>query len=235
MGVIAETSFLQTSSFYSRKLGNIKTKSAQNGRDFPLVCFRGKMIGYTETLKRERDTDWGLCSGWEFAERERGLSAGSGGAVCRLPHTIKETSLHYSGPQDYETVSGYRRRLAVDAAWKGKRLFLQFDGAAHIAEVFLNGEKCAEHRCGYTAFRVEITDLVNFGGENELAVRSTAPRTHRPALRLRHRLPDLRRSVPGGLAGRAGAGAISRISTSLRRAATGWRPSSPSRARPGRG
>ena len=114
-----------------------------------------------------------LCSGWEFTERwsEDFLHFAGEAEPVRLPHTVRETSLHYSGPQDYETVSGYRRRLAVDAAWKGKRLFLQFDGAAHIAEVFLNGEKCAEHRCGYTAFRVEITDCVRFGEVNELAVR----------------------------------------------------------------
>lgn len=55
--------------------------------------------------------------------------------------------------------------------YRGKRLFLQFDGAAHFAEVYLNGEKLAEHACGYTAFRVEITSAVRYGMENRLAVR----------------------------------------------------------------
>ena len=125
-----------------------------------------------------------LCSGWEFTEQwsEDFLHFEGEAEPVRLPHTVRETSLHYSGPQDYEMVSGYRRRLPVDAAWTGKRLFLQFDGAAHIAEVFLNGEKLAEHRCGYTAFRVEITERVRFGEDNELAVRldSTENRTVPP-------------------------------------------------------
>ena len=37
--------------------------------------------------------------------------------------------------------------------------------------MYLNGEKIAEHACGYTAFRVEITSFVRYGMENLLAVR----------------------------------------------------------------
>ena len=114
-----------------------------------------------------------LCSGWEFAENwsEELLSGGGETVPVRLPHTVKETPLHYAGPQHYEGVYGYRRALDLPESLRGRRLFLQFDGAAHIAEVFFNGVKCAEHRCGYTAFRAEITDYVNFGGDNTICVR----------------------------------------------------------------
>lgn len=114
-----------------------------------------------------------LCSGWEFSPRwSEEFLAGQGGAeAVRLPHTVKETPLHYAGPEDYETLCGYRRKLRIPEEYRGKRLFLQFDGAAHIATVYLNGRECACHRCGYTAFRVEITDLVLYGGENAVTVR----------------------------------------------------------------
>ena len=114
-----------------------------------------------------------LCSGWEFAENwsEELLSGGGETVPVRLPHTVKETPLHYAGPQHYEGVYGYRRALDLPESLRGRRLFLQFDGAAHIAEVFFNGVKCAEHRCGYTAFRAEITDYVNFGSDNTICVR----------------------------------------------------------------
>ncbi len=113
-----------------------------------------------------------LCSGWEFTERwTEAFGAGEGeGVRVRLPHTVRESPLHYAGPQDYEMVSGYRRMLEIPESLRGKRLFLQFDGAAHIATVYLNGVQCAHHRCGYTAFRAEITDLAEYGGENRLAV-----------------------------------------------------------------
>ena len=113
-----------------------------------------------------------LCNDWEFTERcSAAFLRGEGaGTPVRLPHTVGLSPLHYASPADYERLSGYRRRLDIPEAYRGRRLFLQFDGAAHIATVYINGRECACHRCGYTAFRVEITALVEYGGENSLAV-----------------------------------------------------------------
>ena len=114
-----------------------------------------------------------LCSDWEFTrEWSAGFSYGEGHfARVSLPHTAGEVPLHYAKPEDYAGICGYRRLVSVPLEYRGKRLFLQFDGAAHLAEVYLNGEKIAEHACGYTAFRVEITSFVRYGMENRLAVR----------------------------------------------------------------
>ena len=113
------------------------------------------------------NNDWEFIFQWNdsFARGE-----GSAEAV-RLPHNVREVPLHYAGPVDYETVCGYRRQLDIPAEASGKRLFLQFDGAAHIATVYMNGRELAVHRCGYTAFRVEITDAVTYGAGNLLAVK----------------------------------------------------------------
>ena len=114
-----------------------------------------------------------LCRGWQFTEQwsEAFLNGAAAGAPVELPHTVREIAQHYAGPEDYEMVCGYRRALEIPESWRGQRLFLQFDGAAHIATVFVNGKETVTHRSGYTAFRVEITDLVNYGGENTVAVR----------------------------------------------------------------
>ena len=114
-----------------------------------------------------------LCRGWQFTERwSEDFLAGkeTGRRVC-LPHTVREIPLHYAGPEDYEMLCGYRRALDIPEAYRGRRLFLQFDAAAHIATVYVNGKELMTHRCGYTAFRVEITDCVEFGGENSVAVK----------------------------------------------------------------
>ncbi len=113
-----------------------------------------------------------ICSGWEFTEQwtEAFLRGEGEGVKVRLPHTVRETPQHYAGPQDYEMVCGYRRQLKLPAGLQDKRVFLQFDGAAHLATVYVNGKECASHRCGYTAFRVEITDFA-VEGENSLAVK----------------------------------------------------------------
>ena len=96
-----------------------------------------------------------ICSGWEFTEKwTEDFPAFEGAAQeVRLPHSVRALPQNYAAPADYEMICGYRRRLDIPAELAGKRLFLQFDGAAHIACVYVNGVFAASHRCGYTAFR----------------------------------------------------------------------------------
>ncbi len=114
-----------------------------------------------------------LANGWEYTPMwTKGFCLGEGeGEPVRLPHNPKPIPQHYAGPEDYEQISGYRRTLSLNETLRGKRLFLQFDGAAHIATVFVNGRELFTHRTGYTAFRVEITDAVRLDGTDLLAVR----------------------------------------------------------------
>ena len=114
-----------------------------------------------------------LSNGWEFTPMwTNGFRLGEGeGEPVRLPHNPRPIPQHYAGPEDYEGVYGYRKILPLDETMRSKRLFLQFDGAAHIATVFMNGRELLTHRTGYTAFRVEITDAVRLDGTDLLAVR----------------------------------------------------------------
>ena len=114
-----------------------------------------------------------LCNNWEFVPQwtERFAAGEGSGEAVRLPHTVKELPLHYIDHQDYQMVCGYRRKLELGEELAGKKIFLQFDGAAHIATVYLNGVEVAHHRTGYTAFRVDITDAAVLGGGNLLCVK----------------------------------------------------------------
>lgn len=113
-----------------------------------------------------------LCNDWYFTpEWTDDFAAGRGEAEkVRLPHTVRETPLHYATPAHYEMLCGYRRALTPDDTMRDKRLILRFDGAAHIAKVYVNGVLAGEHRCGYTAFAFDITELVSFERENLIAV-----------------------------------------------------------------
>jgi beta-galactosidase len=72
------------------------------------------------------------------------------------------------------TVGGtgwYRKSFDIPEADKGKRVVVQFDGVYMNAEVWLNGRRVGEHPYGYTSFWFDLTDKVNFGGANVLAVK----------------------------------------------------------------
>ena len=116
---------------------------------------------------------YSLCNGWEFTSNwTDAFAQGEGEAQnVRLPHSVTELPLHCIDHNAYQMICGYRRTLTISEDLRGKRLFLQFDGAAHIATVFCNGHELTTHRCGYTAFRVELTAFVQHDQENLIAVR----------------------------------------------------------------
>ena len=89
----------------------------------------------------------------------------------KIPHTVKELPFNYFSEEDYQMVSAYRKEIFAPAEWESKRVFITFDGAAHYAEVYINGEKIGEHYSGYTAFTFELTNKLKFGENNILVVK----------------------------------------------------------------
>lgn len=88
-----------------------------------------------------------------------------------LPHTWNAQDA-LSGKLDYKRgIGNYEKQLQVPEDWKGKRLFLRFQGANTIANVFINKKHLGEHRGGYGAFVFEITDAVKYGEKNSILVR----------------------------------------------------------------
>ena len=65
----------------------------------------------------------------------------------------------------------YRKTFAVPAAWKGRRVSLEFDGVYHRATVFVNGQEVGFHPYGYTAFVYDITEYLVPGRDNVVAVK----------------------------------------------------------------
>jgi len=89
----------------------------------------------------------------------------------RIPHTVKVTPLNYFDDKDYQMVSCYRRTFDAPSDWKGKKVSVTFDAVAHEAEVYINGKFVIKHSCGYTAFTADLTDHIDYGGKNVIAVK----------------------------------------------------------------
>lgn len=68
-------------------------------------------------------------------------------------------------------VGWYRKTFHAPAAWKGKRVSVEFDGVYRDATVYLNGHKLGAHPYGYTSFTFDLTPLLTYSGVNVLAVR----------------------------------------------------------------
>lgn len=86
-----------------------------------------------------------------------------------LPHTAYVeplTVLH-----QWQGICYYRRRLTISKRDAGKRLWLEFGAAMHLADVWVNGQHVAQHAGGYTPFVVDVSGLLHAGKPNELLVR----------------------------------------------------------------
>lgn len=86
-------------------------------------------------------------------------------APVELPHTWNALDGE-DGGGDYRRGRGVYRIPLPDPT-EGKRQYIQFEGANHVARVFCNGLEAGEHRGGFSAFRFELTDLMKPSG-NEL-------------------------------------------------------------------
>ncbi|HPR30863.1 MAG TPA: beta galactosidase jelly roll domain-containing protein, partial [Prolixibacteraceae bacterium] len=70
------------------------------------------------------------------------------------------------------SVGWYRKTFSLPADDKGKRISLEFDGVCRDARVWVNGFYCGNEPSGYYGFSFDITDFLNYGGENVVAVRT---------------------------------------------------------------
>ena len=70
----------------------------------------------------------------------------------------------------------YRKELEVPASYEGKSVFLDVDGAMSYATVWLNGNLVGGWPYGYNSWRLDLTDHIEPGGSNQLAIRLDSPR-----------------------------------------------------------
>ncbi len=95
--------------------------------------------------------------------------------AATLPHTARIEGL-VTGPPDSDTwqwqgTCWYRKQFPVSRESADRKVFLHFDGAMNIADVWLNGEHLGQHMGGWLPFGFDISDRVLPGEENVVAVR----------------------------------------------------------------
>ncbi|MGE5646660.1 MAG: glycoside hydrolase family 2 protein [Acidobacteriota bacterium] len=75
------------------------------------------------------------------------------------------------GDPSFHPYIWYRRAFTVPAAWRGKRVLLNFGAVDYLARVWVNGRAAGEHRGGNVPFRFDITPLLK-AGANTIVVRA---------------------------------------------------------------
>jgi beta-galactosidase len=72
------------------------------------------------------------------------------------------------------SVGWYRKTFFIPASDLGRRISVEFDGVFRDSRVWINGHYLGNEESGYTSFARNLTEFLNYGGENVLAVRVDA-------------------------------------------------------------
>ena len=102
-----------------------------------------------------------------------------------LPHTWNALDGEDGGNNYHRGPAWYRThiRFTPDGsngvpAVVGKSVFLRFDAASSVADVYVNGKQAGEHKGMFAAFCFDVTRLIDPQGDNVIAVR--VDNTNRP-------------------------------------------------------
>lgn len=72
------------------------------------------------------------------------------------------------------SVGWYRRSFDIPESDRGRRIWIEFDGAFRDALVFVNGYFIGRNHNGYAPFTFDLTDFVVYGAKNYIVVRMDA-------------------------------------------------------------
>jgi beta-galactosidase len=88
-----------------------------------------------------------------------------------LPHSVRLEPLNACAGRNFQGTCWYQRQIDLPAQWKDKVVYLHFDGAMQVADVWLNGQHAAANYCGYLPFVIDLSKIARFGHPNTLTLR----------------------------------------------------------------
>lgn len=105
-----------------------------------------------------------LNENWKFTKRFG--QPGTEAVPVSLPHTWNAIDGQDGGADYFRGLCRYETRFDRPA---GDRVFLEIGAASSVAQVYVNGIPCGQHKGGYSRFRVDITGLAG-ARDNHLAI-----------------------------------------------------------------
>ncbi|WP_240768486.1 glycoside hydrolase family 2 TIM barrel-domain containing protein [Olivibacter sp. XZL3] len=133
-----------------------------------------KQVQYLSGTDNEHTVEWDFwCSG--------GRKSGKWGKIAVPAHWEQQGYGDYNYGRDYVTYGKnfrfhdekgvYRHTFSVNDQWKGKKVFIVFEGVMTDAEVKINGQSAGPiHQGAFYRFRYDISDKLRYGKDNQLEV-----------------------------------------------------------------
>ncbi len=104
-------------------------------------------------------------------ESEMNVPADAQWETVTLPHSVRLEPRDVSGGRNFRGICWYKRELLADPEWKDRVVYLKFQGAMQVADVWLNGIHRMTHFGGYLPFTIDISKDIRSDRPNLLTVR----------------------------------------------------------------
>lgn len=140
-----------------------------------LIClFIFMALGHIHAAEREKynfNSDWKLKVGDIIQAEEVDYSDAEWKSVT-LPHAFNEDEAFKLNIKDLtDTIVWYRKHFRLPADAKGRKVFIEFEGARQGIDLYVNGHLVGQHENGVMAFGFDLTAFVKPGKENVIAAR----------------------------------------------------------------
>lgn len=116
-----------------------------------------------------------INAGWKFQKSTQVdvafTNQENGWQSVNVPHCFNSEDAEDDVYGIYKGIGWYKKDLTLDSSYQNKQIFLYFEGANLVTELFVNGVSAGVHLGGYASFSFDITKLVNLNAKNIIAVR----------------------------------------------------------------
>lgn len=134
-------------------------------RSFFFLFFLLTLTANAQRIKQSINTSWQFHKGKDTDQMAEGYWQN-----VTIPHTWNAEDVMDDIPGYYRGIGWYQKEIYIPQDWQGKSIYVYFEGAGQVADVFINGQAAGTHKGAYLAFSFDITALVK-PGKNILRVK----------------------------------------------------------------
>ena len=99
---------------------------------------------------------------WYFFSNIKDIPKETNGGECVcLPHTWNNEDGQDGGNDYLRCECAYAKRLVATDLPDGEKIYLEIGASNSVGKVYIDGELIAEHKGGYSLWRVDITDRID--------------------------------------------------------------------------
>jgi beta-galactosidase len=136
------------------------------------LCFIITIISLKaqERIKKTINTNWNFYKGEIDGFPNKTNDKINWGKV-NIPHTWNAIDVTDDEPGYYRGTGWYQKDIFIPSSFKDKDVYIYFEGASQVAEVFINGKSVGTHIGGYNFFSFPITDAIKLDQSNTFSIK----------------------------------------------------------------